>query len=243
MALHAAALPELPSGDITVSDMELTRRRPREDSPMNIRRTASWAGLVGPALFVAVFLGEGWFRPGYDPLASYVSALSLGPRGFVQIANFIFVGACLLTFARGVAAALPDGPASRSGPAVLTVIALGYMLSGPFVMDPPATLRSAMSWRGVIHGVLGGVVFTLMPTACFVLLRRFTRDPDWRWFRTGTLLAGLVIAAAVVLLSVATKTPALIDMFAPWDGLIQRAAILAFMAWVFVFAFGLRTKA
>jgi Protein of unknown function (DUF998) len=214
----------------------------KENSPMDIRRTASLAGLIGPVLFVAVFLGEGWLRPGYDPLSSYVSALSLGPRGFVQVSNFLFFGTCLLCFARGVAAAMPNGPASRSGTIMLAIIALGYLLAGPFVMDPPGTPPYAMSWHGIIHGVLGGIVFTFMPIVCFVFLRRFARDANWRWFRMGTWFAGLVTAAAVVLLSAGTKAPALIDAFAPWDGLIQRAAVIPFMAWVFAFALGLRTK-
>ncbi len=46
---------------------------------------AAWSGVIGSALFVAVFLLEGWIRPGYNPLAEYVSALSLGGRGWVQI--------------------------------------------------------------------------------------------------------------------------------------------------------------
>jgi hypothetical protein len=209
---------------------------------MDDRRIASWAGLIGPVVFVAVFLGEGSLRPGYDPLSSYVSALSLGPRGFVQVANFVFFGTCLLHFTRGVAAAMPDGPASRSGPILLATIALSYLLSGPFVMDPPGTPPYAMSWHGIAHGVLGAIVFTLMPVVCFVFLRRFARDAVWRWLQTGTLLAGLIIAAAVLLLSVVTKTAAMADTFAPWVGLIQRAAIVPFMAWVFAFALGLGTK-
>jgi hypothetical protein len=206
---------------------------------MDVRQIASLAGLIGPATFVAVFLGEGWLRPGYDPLSSYVSALSLGPRGLVQIANFLFFGTCLIFFTRGVVAAIPNGPASRSGPILLAIIGLGYLFSGPFVMDPPGTPRYAMSWHGTAHGVLGAVVFMLMPVVCFVFLRRFARDAVWRWLRTGTLLAGLVIAAAVLLLSVVTKTAAMVDTFAPWVGLIQRAAIIPFMAWIFAFALGL----
>jgi hypothetical protein len=41
---------------------------------------------------VAVFTIEGWLRPGYDPLSTYVSALSLGLHGWIQIVNFIVLG-------------------------------------------------------------------------------------------------------------------------------------------------------
>jgi hypothetical protein len=150
---------------------------------MDVRRIASLAALIGPATSVAVFLWEGWFRPGYDPFSNYVSALSLGPRNFVQVANFLFFGTCVLCFTRGVAAAMPSGPASRSGPMLLAIIALGYPLSGPFVMDPPGTPPCAVSWHGIAHGVLGAIVFTLMPVVCFVFLRRFARDAVWRRLR------------------------------------------------------------
>jgi hypothetical protein len=49
--------------------------------------------MIGPALFVLVFTLEGWLRPGYDPLAMYVSALSLGPSGWIQITQLLCVPA------------------------------------------------------------------------------------------------------------------------------------------------------
>ncbi len=47
---------------------------------MTIRRLGTIAGIVGPSVFVLVFLVEGWLRPGYDPFADYVSALSFSVR-------------------------------------------------------------------------------------------------------------------------------------------------------------------
>lgn len=106
---------------------------------MTARRIGAWAGITGPSMFVLVFLVEGRLRPGYDPITQYVSALSLGERGWVQITNFLFVGVCLLLFAAAVARAFPQGAASRAGPLLLGIVGAGYLLSGPFVMDPPGT--------------------------------------------------------------------------------------------------------
>lgn len=206
---------------------------------MDQSRTGAWAGIVGPVLFVTTFLLEGWLRPGYDPLADYVSALSLGPRGWTQIANFVVVGACLLLFSRAVTLAFPSGRASRVGPVLLAIVALGYLLSGPFAMDPAGTAPTAMSPHGLTHGILGGIVFTLMPVVCLVFLRRFAVDPIWRSLYLPTLIATLVIGAAVIVLSLTTKVPALIETYRPWAGLIQRSAIMPFMAWIVVFAVGL----
>jgi len=201
------------------------------------RRLAALAGMIGPVLFVATFTIEGWLRPGYDAVAMYISELSLGSRGWVQITNFVVFGALLLAFARGVAVELPDGKASRAGPILLAIIAGAFILSGPFVMDPATTVPEELSLPGLVHLVLGAVVFSLFPASCFVLWRRFREDPKWRWIRWWTLAAATVVTLAVVVQLVVRTTPP-----APphaWAGIIQRTAILTYMAWLFAFAVGL----
>jgi hypothetical protein len=203
------------------------------------RLISAWAGIVGPILFVAVFTLEGWLRPGYQPLAMYVSALSLGPRGWIQIVNFILFGILLFVFTRGVAAEFPSGKASRGGLILLTIVAFCYLFSGPFVMDPTGTSLSQSTVHGTIHGILGAIAFLLMPISCFVYLRRFNIDPNWQSLRIWTLVLGTVSTAAMVLLTISTKFPQLQNIFVDWLGLIQRALIIPFMIWVFIFALGL----
>ncbi len=206
-----------------------------EKRTLNISRLAALAGMTGALLFVAVFTLEGWLRPAYDPRAMYVSALSLGQRGWIQIANFIFFGVLLFVFTRGVAVEFPSGKASRGGLTLLTLIAFCYLLSGPFVMDPMGTPAGQTTLTGAIHGILGAIAFILMPISCFVYLRRFNVDPNWRSLRGWTLVLGTVSAAAVVLLSVVSKIPQFESAFADWLGLIQRALIIPFMTWVLLF--------
>jgi hypothetical membrane protein len=199
-------------------------------------RIGGWAGVIGPSLFVVVFLVEGWLRPGYDPAADYVSALSLGERGWLQLTSFVIVGVCLLLFTAAVAREFPHGAASRAGPILLGSIGAGLLLSGPFVMDPAGTPSTALSWHGLIHGVLGGIVFVLMPVVCFVYLNRFGRDPHWRGLWTATLVLGTITAVADLVFTVATKVPGLVTLTSPWPGLLQRLVLIPFMAWVTVFA-------
>lgn len=202
---------------------------------MDQRRLAAWAGIIGPILFVLVFTLEGAFRPGYDPLRMFVSELSLGPRGWVQMANFIVFGVFLLTFARGVATEFGGVKGSRAGVVLLTLVAAGYFASGPLVMDPPGTPPSQASLHGTLHGLIGGIVFLLMPTCCFVFLRVFRRNPLWHSFYGWTLALGIMTALAVILLTVASKVPNAQDVFRGWLGLIQRFLIVPFMLWVFLF--------
>ena len=97
-----------------------------EKATLNQREVAAWAGIVGPVLFVLTFALEGWLRPGYEPLSMYVSALSLGPRGWIQIVNFVVFGVLLLVFTYGVTAEFQNRKALLGGSVLLNVIAFCF---------------------------------------------------------------------------------------------------------------------
>ncbi len=201
-----------------------------------------WAGMIGSALFVAVFTIEGWLRPGYDWLSTFISELSIGPRGWIQIVNFIVLGSLFLVFTRGVAAEFRDGKASKAGPILLAIIGFSFLVSGPFVTDVAGIPRDQMTTQGLIHGIFGALVFSLSPISCFVFWRRFRQDPNWVHLQAWTLTAGIITTVAVVLLSVATKMPITPNVFTPWNGLIQRMVIVPYLIWIFTFAFTLRKR-
>ena len=202
-------------------------------------KLAAWAGLIAPVLFVAVFTIEGLLRSGYDPLSTYVSALSLGPRGWVQMANFILLGLLLLGFSRALAAEFPTGKASRWGLILLTAIAVLFIISGPFRMDPMGTSASQVTVHGTIHGLAGGIIFILMPITCFIYLRRFRTDPRWHGLVPWTWILGITVAVVVLVFTIISKSPALSARFAAWMGLIQRCLIIPYMVWLLIFAIGL----
>jgi hypothetical protein len=206
------------------------------------RQLAAWAGMIGPTLFVMIFTVEGWLRPGYEPFRMRVSELSLGPRGWIQIVNFAVFGMLFLVFTRGVAAEFRNGKTSRVGPILLTIMAISFLVSGPFVMDPAGTPLGQMSLHGTLHVIFGGIVFSLMPVSCFVFLRRFREDSKWQSLQRWTLVAGVIIAAAVIFRAVTTRLPAAQTVFNEWLGLIQRAAIVPYMIWLFTFALELHRR-
>jgi hypothetical protein len=209
---------------------------------INSRQLGVWAGMIGPTLFVSIFTLEGWLRPGYTPLGMFVSALSLGPRGWIQMVNFVVFGVLLLVFTRSVAAEFQSGKTLRGGLILLTIIASCYLISGPFVMDPTGTPLNQVTIHGTVHGIAGAIVFLLMPISCFVFLRRFRVDPKWQFLQWWTLALGIISAAGVVLLTISTKFPATQNVFKDWLGLIQRTAIVPFMIWIFIFAWGIHRR-
>jgi len=209
---------------------------------MDRRQLAAWAGMIGSALFVTVFTLEGWLRPGYDARSTFISELSIGPRGWIQIINFIILGALFLVFTWGVADEFRDGKASKAGPVLLTIIGFSFLVSGPLVTDLATTPRNQMSLHGILHGIFGALVFSLSPISCFVFWRRFRQDPQWQHLQGWTLAAGIITTVAVILLSVSTKNPVTPNAFTEWNGLIQRMVIIPYLIWIFTFAFALRRR-
>ncbi|MEO3926193.1 DUF998 domain-containing protein [Micromonosporaceae bacterium B7E4] len=206
-------------------------------SARRVTRVLLCCGVVGPPLFVLVFLVDGATRAGYDPTYHPVSALSLGPRGWIQITNFVLTGLLLLGFAVGLRRALRPGRADLWGPLAVGVFGLGLLLSGVFVMDPAhgyppgAPLDGiATSLPGVLHDNLGIVVFVSVPVACFVLARRSAGRPTGRGWVGYDLLTGLAGLALFVTFGTAWEADH------PSTGLIQRVMIAVDWAWITVLA-------
>ena len=210
-------------------------------------RLAKLAGMIGPVLFVSTFTIEGWFRPGYEARAMFVSELSLGPCGWIQMTNFVVLGILFLIFTRGVAEEFGKGRASKAGFVLLAIIGASFVASGFFNMDPVRGARFApppdqLSWHAVLHGFFGNFVFSLAPAACFVFAWRFRDESGLRRLMWWTLAAGVVLLAAVTLMAVGpAHPPAAPNVFNDWLGAIQRTAPVGLLAWVFVFAARLTT--
>jgi Protein of unknown function (DUF998) len=67
-----------------------------------VTETLLIVGVAVAVVFVVVLLVEGAFRPAYNPTYHTGSELSLGDRGWIQIANFLQMGVGMFAFAIGV---------------------------------------------------------------------------------------------------------------------------------------------
>jgi len=205
-----------------------------------------WSGAIGPPLFAIVFLIEGATRPGYNPWQTTISTLSLSDQGWMQIANFHLFGLLTLCFAVGLKRVFKTGLASSSGPISFAVVGIGLILAGIFVTDPclgypvssPANL--AESLHGTIHNIAALTVFLALPVACFVLGRRFARDPAWRAWSTISMIAGTLVLVffAWFFTSVSASADALSgdDVHA---GLLERITSIIGCLWMSGLAFRL----
>src|SRR5947209_19349437 len=95
-----------------------------------------YAGIVGPPLFIAVFLVEGATRPGYSAWRHYVSQLATGDGGWMQVVNFLVCGTLVLAFAIGLRQALRGTRGSIGAPVLLALFAVALLVAGIFSTDP-----------------------------------------------------------------------------------------------------------
>jgi Protein of unknown function (DUF998) len=169
-------------------------------SGRTLRRLAD-AGLIGPIVFGVMItiltlleydflLGLGW-DPIYSSDVPWPSALALGPYGYLQVANFVFFGGCLISFGLGLQRGVrAGGRTSWVGPALVIIAGIAMLLLG-FKADP-RTSGLPQSWHGWIHALAFFVVALAILAAYFVLWRRLRRDSRWSGYGSYTLISGVL---------------------------------------------------
>ena len=184
-----------------------------------------WIGALGAALFVTVFLIDGATRPGYSPSRHTVSALALGPRGWLQRANFLVCGAAITAGAVGL---LTSGDHRMLG-MVLTIFGLGLVASvvpmDPMRGYPPGTPEgdpADFSTAHAIHDGAGAAVFFALPVIAVVSAFAL---PGVVW-TVGAVLVTIVLMAALAAFQRGWQEDS------PTTGTAQRAVLVPGLLWV-----------
>lgn len=196
-------------------------------------------GVIGPLLFIIVFLIEGATRADYNPLRYPISSLSIGALGWIQAANFLLLGALLVAFAIGVRRALAGSRGGVWGPLLIGLAGIGLLGAGIFTTDPifgyppsaPLVLAQ-YTVHGHLHDLCSVLFFAGVPIACFVFCRRFATSGELRW-ALYSLLSGLGMLAFFVLAAVGfDQNPGLVSV----AGVFQRLSISLGLIWVALLA-------
>lgn len=211
-------------------------------------RAGLWAGVVGPVLFVAVFLVQGLIRPGYDVMRLQVSYLSLGDGGWVQVLSFLVCGGLIAAFAVSLRRVLGGGAGSTFGPLGVGFAGAGLILAGLFSTAPafgyppgtPDGFPTDLPTTAYLH-VLGAFgFFGGMIVAPLVMARRFWREHEGAWVIYSVASAFIVS----VFLGASSADASGQPFFPETVGLYQRIAIIAGLAWIALLAARcLRTEA
>ena len=192
-------------------------------------------GLAAGPVFVTAFLIQGATREGYRPSRHPVSSLALGPRGWVQAANFAVTGTLVIAGAAGLRRAGDPAAGTRVGPALIGAAGASLIGSAAFVTDPvsgyPPGTPDALtqpSRTGIMHNLTAVPVFLGLPAAAFTC--------GWRSARAGHLGFGLYCAATATTMLATTamasagfnQSPRLVNL----AGLFQRASIVTGCGWL-----------
>lgn len=195
-------------------------------------------GEVAGPLFLATAMAEGLRRPDYRAARHPISSLALGPRGWVQVANFTTVGTLCLAFAAGLARAHPsDSP--RSGPPLIAATAAGLLACAAFRADPvngypPGTppTPERMTPAGYAHLIASSAVMVGVPATTIGHARRAHRSDERGWSRFSAATAGV----AAIAFTGACAGFAQVSVLPAVAGALQRVAVASSFTWLTVFA-------
>jgi hypothetical protein len=199
---------------------------------VTLTRLLLLCGVVGGPLFVVAFLALGATRKGYDPMRQPVSALAMGPEGWLQQVNFCLTAALMLAAAYGLHLA---GPAHRNSfwaPLLIGLFALGLLGAGIFVTDitglSSAPERSRRTRPAVLHDLFSFLAFASLIAACFVFAGLFSAAarPGWSAYCGA---CGVLLILGFVLFARGFSRP---GPMASVAGLLQRLTIATGWLWV-----------
>jgi len=159
------------------------------------------AGAAAPLLFLAVALVQVVLRPDHDAVALPISALSVGPAGWVQDVNFVGCGLLIAAFAPGLHALLRPAPMGAVGPALVAVMGAGFVAAG---LLPAVDDAGRFSQDEPGHAVAAGLMLVGAVLGPLVLARRMAADPAWRDLAAASRWMGvllLVLAGGFLLLA------------------------------------------
>lgn len=187
-------------------------------------------GVIAGPFYLIVALAQVLTREGFDLTRHQWSLLANGGPGWIQIANFVVSGLMVVAFAVGLRRALTPGIGARWAPRLIGVYGVSLIAAGVFRADPalgfPAGTPDGpgtVSWHGLLHFAAGGIGFTCLAIACFVMARRYTGEGN-RGFVVLSRVTGVIFLATFAMLAASGGLP--------FANLLFTVAIVGVWAWI-----------
>lgn len=162
-------------------------------------------GVIAGPVYVVVAAAQIAAREGYDPTRHAVSQLANGDYGWVQVVNFLVVGAMTVAGAVGIGRALAPGRHAVWAGTLLAGFGAGMLAAAALRADPsdgfpPGTPpgMGTVTWHGIGHLVAAGLSFLCFVAAALVIASAFARKGmrGWAWFSRITAVSyGATFAA------------------------------------------------
>ena len=191
---------------------------------MRLSKLAAWGGIAGPLLFTAAWVVSSLRQAGHPATEVQLSGLAAEDARDPQImtAGFVVLGACTIGF--GAALRRVAGP-RLAGPWLVIAAGAATVAAGAFPRDHMLLTGPGFageSWHNQVHDVVSGLAYAAMLAAPLALARWFRADPDWAGLARPVQVLALASAAAMAVFASRAV--------APWDGVVQRAAVTLALA-------------
>jgi hypothetical membrane protein len=164
-------------------------------------------GIVAGPCYVVVSLAQALTRHGFDLGRHEWSLLANGDNGWIQVANLIVTGLMVIAFAIGLRRALTSGTGARWAPRLVGVYGASLVAAGFFRADPALGFpvgtpegQGPVSWHGLLHFAAGGIGFSCIAVACWVMGRRFAAEGRRGW-QLFSALTGVVFLAGFAMVA------------------------------------------
>mgnify|MGYP001367773844 CR=1 FL=1 len=192
------------------------------------------AGVLAGPLYILVGVLQMHFREGFDIRKHELSLMSIGPYGWLQIANFLLSGMMVIACGVGLRKVLRSVKGGTWGPVLLCGYGLGLIGAGLFVADPAAGFPVGMpetnmiSWHGLLHFVTGAIGFLCLIGSCIVFARRFLKQGSRGW-AIYSVATGVLFFAAFAGIASGSKSE--------WLNLAFTVAVVLGWTWISLIAF------
>jgi hypothetical membrane protein len=186
--------------------------------------TLAAASIAGPLLFTVVAVVHSLLRSDHSLVALPISALAVGPSGWVQDGNFVICGLLLLAYPIGLHLELRQRRWGMVGPALLVVSGAGLVLAGVF---PAVDASGNLTYDSLGHTVASFMAFLGTGGGFIVMSRRLAGDPSWRNLATYTLGSGIAIVVLIFAFGALAEEPG--APLHPWIGLFQWVVVAVWL--------------
>jgi len=187
---------------VTRSDASLGKRARAATSSeeQELTRKLLNCGIVAGPIYLALGIGQGVMREGFDFSRHALSLLANGSGGWIQTANFAVTGALVVAAAMGLSRALATKP--RLAWWLLGAYGLAVFLAAFFRADPvdgfppgtPEGIPAGISTTGLLHFAVGALGFAMLGLSCLAASRSLARK-GMRALSRLSLVSGLVVLA------------------------------------------------
>jgi Protein of unknown function (DUF998) len=152
----------------------------------SLTRLQLLGGVAAMPLFFLIALGVASTRDGFDLRRHFLSQLSTGDLGWVQMANFILVGSLYVLCAIGMGQVVAPGRAAMWGPRLIGLFGACLVAAGFFVADPAngypvGSAAAEPTWHGMAHGIAAMTAGFALTAAMFLFAVRFVAQRQFGW--------------------------------------------------------------